>query len=122
MLIPVPSHPDGIKVVYELEQKVCLPSGGGDTASGAEVCGVWQLSGRKLEDASRGEWAGKPARVGGLPSAPEETGVTSMSDLAAGALPEAHKKKDPFDFALWKAAKPGNHWNRVGVWASGLAY
>jgi len=32
--------------------------------------------------------------------------------------PEAHKKKDPFDFALWKAAmnQPGNRWGAGPGW------
>jgi len=41
-----------------------------------------------------------------------------MSDLALPQAldPEAHKKKDPFDFALWKAAKPVNQpGNRVSA-------
>jgi cysteinyl-tRNA synthetase len=75
---------DGIKrLVYELEQKgFAYPADGDVYYSVRHFHDYGKLSGRKLEDLQ----AGASGRV-------ED--------------PEAAKKKDPFDFALWKAAKEG---------------
>lgn len=75
---------DGIKrLVYELEQKgFAYPAEGDVYYSVRHFNHYGKLSGRKLEDLQ----AGASGRV-------ED--------------PEAAKKKDPFDFALWKAAKAG---------------
>lgn len=77
---------DGIKaLVYELEQKgYAYPAAGDVYYAVRRFAEYGKLSGRKLEDLQPGA-SGR---------------VTSVD-------PEAHKKKDPFDFALWKAAKPG---------------
>ena len=77
---------DGIKaLVYELEQKgYAYPSNGDVLYSVRRFAEYGKLSGQKLEDLR----AGESKRV-------------ELSD------PEVQKKKDPFDFALWKAAKPG---------------
>lgn len=77
---------DGIKaLVYELEQKgYAYPAAGDVYYAVRRFAEYGKLSGRKLEDLQ----AGASGRV------------TSVD-------PEADKKKDPFDFALWKAAKPG---------------
>ena len=75
---------DGIKrLVYELEQKgYAYPADGDVYYSVRRFAEYGKLSGRKLEDLQPG---------------------------ASGRVddPEAQKKKDPVDFALWKAAKPG---------------
>ena len=73
---------DGIKrLVAELEQKgFAYPAAGDVYYSVRQFSEYGKLSGRKLEDLQ----AGASGRV--------ET-------------PEVTKKKDPFDFALWKAAK-----------------
>ncbi len=75
---------DGIKrLVAELEQKgFAYPADGDVYYSVRKFSEYGKLSGRKLEDMQ----AGASGRV--------ET-------------PEVSKKKDPFDFALWKAAKAG---------------
>ncbi len=75
---------DGIKrLVAELEQKgFAYPADGDVYYSVRQFPEYGKLSGRKLEDMQ----AGASGRV--------ET-------------PEVSKKKDPFDFALWKAAKAG---------------
>ncbi len=75
---------DGIKrLVAELEQKgFAYPADGDVYYSVRQFPEYGKLSGRKLEDMQ----AGASGRV--------ET-------------PELSKKKDPFDFALWKAAKAG---------------
>ena len=77
---------DGIKcLVAELEAKgYAYPSEGDVYYRVRQFSEYGKLSGRKLADLQ----AGASGRV--------ETGDT-----------EATKKKDPFDFALWKAAKPG---------------
>jgi cysteinyl-tRNA synthetase len=77
---------DGIKkLVYELEQKgFAYPSEGDVYYAVRQFDGYGKLSGRKLEDME----AGRSGRV-------------EVSDS------EEQKKKDPFDFALWKAAKEG---------------
>ena len=76
---------DGIKrLIYELENKGYAYAAGGDVYySVRQFAEYGQLSGRKLEEMKAG---------------------------ASGRLetdPEEPKKKDPFDFALWKSAKPG---------------
>jgi cysteinyl-tRNA synthetase len=75
---------DGIKrLIHELEQKGMAYAAAGDVYYAVrKFKGYGKLSGRKLDDMQ----AGASGRV--------------------GADPEAAKKKDPFDFALWKAAKP----------------
>jgi cysteinyl-tRNA synthetase len=75
---------DGIKrLIHELEQKgVAYPADGDVYYSVRSFPGYGKLSGRKLEDMQ----AGASGRV--------------------DADPEAVKKKDPFDFALWKGARP----------------
>jgi cysteinyl-tRNA synthetase len=75
---------DGIKrLVAELEQQgYAYPAAGDVYYSVRHFSDYGKLSGRKLEDMQ----AGASGRV---------------------TDPEEAKKKDPFDFALWKAAKPG---------------
>lgn len=77
---------DGIKqLVYELEQKgYAYPADGDVYYAVRKFSDYGKLSGRKLEDLQAGA-----------------SGRVDIED------PEARKKKDPFDFALWKAAKPG---------------
>jgi cysteinyl-tRNA synthetase len=77
---------DGIKrLVHDLEQKgYAYPSDGDVYYAVRQFNEYGKLSGRKLEDLQ----AGASGRV-----TSEDT--------------EVQKKKDPFDFALWKAAKPG---------------
>jgi cysteinyl-tRNA synthetase len=76
---------DGIKrLVYELEQKgYAYPADGDVYYAVRRFPEYGKLSGRKLEDLQAGA-----------------SGRVDVED------PEA-KKKDPFDFALWKGAKPG---------------
>jgi cysteinyl-tRNA synthetase len=76
---------DGIKrLIHELEQKGFAYASEGDVYySVRQFPDYGKLSKRKLDDMQ----AGASGRV--------------------EADPEAQKKKDPFDFALWKAAKPG---------------
>jgi cysteinyl-tRNA synthetase len=75
---------DGIKrLIHELEQKgVAYPADGDVYYSVRSFPTYGKLSGRKLEDMQ----AGASGRV--------------------DTDPEALKKKDPFDFALWKGARP----------------
>jgi cysteinyl-tRNA synthetase len=77
---------DGIqRLIHDLEQKgYAYPASGDVYYSVHAFSDYGKLSGRKLEEMQAG--AG---------------GRTEAID------PEAPKKKDPFDFALWKAAKPG---------------
>ncbi|BAU65783.1 cysteinyl-tRNA synthetase [Stanieria sp. NIES-3757] len=77
---------DGIKrLVYELEQKgFAYPADGDVYYSVRHFNDYGKLSGRKLEDLQAGA-----------------SGRVEVAD------PEEAKKKDPFDFALWKAAKEG---------------
>ncbi|MEB3272722.1 MAG: cysteine--tRNA ligase [Prochlorothrix sp.] len=87
---------DGIKrLIHELEQKQYAYAAGGDVYYRvAKFVGYGKLSGRKLEDLQ----AGASGRVAG--------------DA------EAAKKENPFDFALWKGAKPGEPaWE--SPWGSG---
>ncbi|NJO43027.1 MAG: cysteine--tRNA ligase [Cyanobacteria bacterium RU_5_0] len=76
---------DGItRLIHELEQKGYAYSSEGDVYYSVRNFSEYgKLSGRKLDDLQ----AGASGRVD--------------SD------PECQKKKDPFDFALWKGAKPG---------------
>ncbi len=75
---------DGIKrLIHELEQKgFAYPANGDVYYAVRQFDKYGKLSGRKLEEMQ----AGASGRVEG---------------------DESDKKKDPFDFALWKAAKPG---------------
>jgi cysteinyl-tRNA synthetase len=75
---------DGIKrLIHELEQQGMAYAAAGDVYYAVrKFKGYGKLSGRKLEDMQ----AGASGRV--------------------AEDPEASKKKDSFDFALWKAAKP----------------
>ena len=77
---------DGIKrLIYDLEQKgYAYPAQGDVYYTLRQFSGYGKLSGRKLEDLQAGA-----------------SGRVTVED------PEASKKKDPFDFALWKASKPG---------------
>ena len=77
---------DGIKrLVYELEQKgYAYPADGDVYYAVRRFAEYGKLSGRKLEDLQAGA-----------------SGRVDLED------PENQKKKDSFDFALWKAAKPG---------------
>ncbi len=77
---------DGIKqLVYELEQKGCAYPADGDVYYAVRCFPEYgKLSGRNLDDLQAGA-----------------SGRVEIEDS------EAQKKKDPFDFALWKAAKPG---------------
>jgi cysteinyl-tRNA synthetase len=73
------------RLIHELEQKnFAYPSAGDVYYAVRQFPEYGKLSGRKLEDMQ----AGASNRV-------------EVEDL------EASKKRDPFDFALWKAAKPG---------------
>ena len=76
---------NGIKhLVYELEQKgFAYPAGGDVYYSVRSFPSYGKLSGRNLEDLQAGA-----------------SGRLEVED------PESQKKKDPFDFALWKGAKP----------------
>jgi cysteinyl-tRNA synthetase len=76
---------DGIKrLVYELEQKgYAYPANGDVYYSVRRFSEYGKLSGRKLEDLQAGA-----------------SGRVDLED------PENQKKKDSFDFALWKSAKP----------------
>lgn len=77
---------DGIKrLIHELEQKGYAYPSSGDVYYGVRKFAAYgKLSGRKLEDLQVGA-----------------SGRVEVED------PEAAKKKYPFDFALWKAAKEG---------------
>ncbi|HEY9850947.1 MAG TPA: cysteine--tRNA ligase [Leptolyngbyaceae cyanobacterium] len=77
---------DGIKrLIHELEHKgFAYPAQGDVYYKVREFPHYGKLSGRQLEDMQAGA-----------------SGRVEVAD------PEAAKKKDPFDFALWKAAKPG---------------
>lgn len=77
---------DGIKqLIYELEQKdFAYPAAGDVYYAVRQFPEYGKLSGRKLEDMLAGA-----------------SGRVDVEDS------EASKKNDPFDFALWKAAKPG---------------
>ncbi|NCJ07925.1 cysteine--tRNA ligase [Synechococcales cyanobacterium C] len=77
---------DGIKrLIFDLEKKGYAYAAGGDVYFAVRrFADYGKLSGRKLEDLQ----AGASGRV------------TAID-------PEAVKKHDPFDFALWKAAKSG---------------
>jgi cysteinyl-tRNA synthetase len=77
---------DGIQqLITELEQKgMAYPAGGDVYYAVRKFDGYGKLSGRKLDDMQ----AGASGRV------------------ATGDAAEP-KKQDPFDFALWKGAKPG---------------
>jgi cysteinyl-tRNA synthetase len=77
---------DGIKrLVYELEQKGYAYASEGDVYySVRQFADYGKLSGRKLEDLQAGA-----------------SGRVDVTD------PEGQKKQDSFDFALWKASKPG---------------
>jgi cysteinyl-tRNA synthetase len=77
---------DGIKrLVYELEQKgYAYPVEGDVYYSVRRFPDYGKLSGRKLEDLQAGA-----------------SGRVELTD------PEAQKKRDSFDFALWKSSKPG---------------
>ncbi|MEH2175152.1 cysteine--tRNA ligase [Nostoc sp.] len=73
------------RLIHELENKgFAYPAEGDVYYAVRQFAEYGKLSGRKLEDMQ----AGKSDRV-------------NIED------PEYQKKKDPFDFALWKAAKPG---------------
>ncbi|GAB1538144.1 cysteine--tRNA ligase [Scytonema sp. NUACC21] len=73
------------RLIHELENKgYAYPSDGDVYYAVRQFSGYGKLSGRNLEDMQ----AGASERV-------------NLEDL------EYQKKRDPFDFALWKAAKPG---------------
>ncbi|MBN3893524.1 MAG: cysteine--tRNA ligase [Nostoc sp. JL31] len=73
------------RLIHELENKgFAYPADGDVYYAVRQFAEYGKLSGRRLEDMQ----AGKSDRV-------------NIED------PEYQKKKDPFDFALWKAAKPG---------------
>lgn len=77
---------DGIKrLIYDLEQKNYAYPAAGDVYYAVRRFGEYgKLSGRKLEDLQAGA-----------------SGRVEVVDAEAG------KKKDAFDFALWKGSKPG---------------
>jgi len=77
---------DGIKrLIYELEQKdFAYPAAGDVYYAVRQFPEYGKLSGRKLEDLQAGA-----------------SGRVDVED------PEMSIKRDPFDFALWKAARPG---------------
>jgi len=73
------------RLIHDLEQKgFAYPSDGDVYYAVRNFADYGKLSGRKLEDMQ----VGKSERLNLAPS-------------------DVQKKKDPFDFALWKAAKPG---------------
>lgn len=73
------------RLIRELEQKgIAYPANGDVYYAVRKFDGYGKLSGRKLEDMQ----AGASGRV--------------TTDAADGSI-----KRDPFDFALWKGAKPG---------------
>ena len=76
---------DGIKrLIYELEQKnYAYPAAGDVYYAVRQFADYGKLSGRKLDDMQAGA-----------------SGRVEVDE-------EEVKKKDPFDFALWKGAKPG---------------
>ncbi len=87
---------DGItRLIHELEQKQMAYAAGGDVYFAVRHDQDYgKLSGRRLDDMQ----AGASGRM--------------------EADPDGLKKKDPFDFALWKAAKPGEPaWE--SPWGSG---
>ncbi|BAZ48168.1 cysteinyl-tRNA synthetase [Nostoc sp. NIES-4103] len=77
---------DGIqRLIHELENKgFAYPADGDVYYAVRQFSEYGKLSGRKLEDLRAG-----------------------ASDRVNVEDPEYQKKKDPFDFALWKAARPG---------------
>ncbi len=79
---------DGIKrLIHELEQKGMAYASEGDVYfSVRDFEGYGKLSGRKLDEME----AGRSGRV----------------EAPSSGETETTKKRDPFDFALWKAAKP----------------
>ncbi|MEH1782053.1 MAG: cysteine--tRNA ligase [Nostoc sp.] len=80
------------RLIHELENKgFAYPADGDVYYAVRKFSEYGKLSGRKLEDMQ----AGKSDAYGGLRLR------VNVED------PEYQKKKDPFDFALWKAAKPG---------------
>ncbi|QZZ23013.1 cysteine--tRNA ligase [Leptothermofonsia sichuanensis E412] len=76
---------DGIqRLIHELEQTHYAYAAGGDVYYSVHKFSEYgKLSGRRLEDM--------------------QAGASGRVDVEE----ESDKKKDPFDFALWKAAKPG---------------
>ena len=73
------------RLIHELENKgFAYPADGDVYYAVRQFAEYGKLSGRKLEDMQAG-----------------------ASDRVNVEDPEYQKKKDPFDFALWKAAKPG---------------
>jgi cysteinyl-tRNA synthetase len=73
-----------VRLIHELQQKgYAYPADGDVYYAVRQFPEYGKLSGRKLEDLQAG-----------------------ASDRVNVADPEYQKKKDPFDFALWKAAKP----------------
>ena len=73
------------RLIHDLENKgFAYPADGDVYYSVRQFNEYGKLSGRKLEDMQAG-----------------------ASDRVQISDPEYQKKKDPFDFALWKAAKPG---------------
>ncbi|MDP5338155.1 MAG: cysteine--tRNA ligase [Nodularia sp. (in: cyanobacteria)] len=73
------------RLIHELENKgFAYPADGDVYYAVRQFHEYGKLSGRKLEDMQAG-----------------------ASERVQIADPEYQKKKDPFDFALWKAAKPG---------------
>ena len=73
------------RLIFELEQKgYAYPADGDVYYAVKQFPEYGKLSGRKLEDLQAGA-----------------SGRVDAED------PEGRKKQEPFDFALWKAAKPG---------------
>jgi len=82
------------RLIHELENKgFAYPAEGDVYYSVRQFDDYGKLSGRKLEDMQAGAGDRTKYSAGGNP--------VQTTD------PEYHKKKDPLDFALWKAAKPG---------------
>ncbi|MBD2613311.1 MAG: cysteine--tRNA ligase [Nostoc sp. GBBB01] len=74
-----------LRLIHDLENKgFAYPADGDVYYAVRQFSEYGKLSGRKLEDMQAG-----------------------ASDRVNVEDPEYQKKKDPFDFALWKAAKPG---------------
>ncbi|MFN6563064.1 MAG: cysteine--tRNA ligase [Nostoc sp. ChiSLP01] len=81
-----------LRLIHELENKgFAYPADGDVYYAVRQFSEYGKLSGRRLEDMQ----AGASDAYGGLRQR------VNVED------PEYQKKKDPFDFALWKAAKPG---------------
>lgn len=96
---------DGMKrLIHELENKGFAYATGGDVYYQVQEFPEYgKLSGRRLEEMQ----AGASGRV----PRPDKTSLRVVGDAEGQRVEvgsdDGAKKKNPFDFALWKAAKPG---------------